>query len=114
MEIYEEYRDCADFLTVYIKEAHPTDEWQMKSNETEGVCYAQPRSTEDRLSIARDFVSRFGYRIPLVVDPLANPASAAYSGWPERLYVIDGEGRISYKGKPGPFGPLCRLTRKFA
>jgi type I thyroxine 5'-deiodinase len=76
----------------------------MKSNETDGVCYAQPRKSEDRLAIARDFVSRFGYRIPLVVDPMSDLAKAAYAGWPERLYVLDERGRVAYKGKPGPFG----------
>jgi hypothetical protein len=28
----------------------------------------------------------------------------AYTGWPDRLYVIDREGRIAHKGKAGPFG----------
>ena len=40
----------------------------------------------------------------LAVDPIENPANAAYAGWPERLYVVDEKGVIVYKGKPGPFG----------
>ncbi|PYU74098.1 MAG: hypothetical protein DMG49_05195 [Acidobacteria bacterium] len=31
VQIYDDYKDRADFLTVYVREAHPTDEWQMKS-----------------------------------------------------------------------------------
>lgn len=100
----ERYGDRAVFRTVYIKEAHPEDEWQMDSNEEEGVCYRQPRSFEDRLAIASDFVERFDYRIPLLVDDLDNAAMRLYSGWPERLYVVDADGRIAYKGEPGPFG----------
>lgn len=76
----------------------------MGVNERQGVCYMQPRTLEDRLAIARDFVERFDYRIPLVVDPMDNPAEVAYSGWPERLYVIDEEGRVAYKGGRGPVG----------
>ena len=76
----------------------------MKSNETEGVCYPQPRTLADRLIIANDFRKRFSYAPPLVVDPMSNAADAAYAGWPERLYVIDADGRIAYKGKTGPFG----------
>ena len=99
----QRYAGRADFLTVYIKEAHPEDEWQMESNVEEDVCYPQPRTTAQRLAIANDFVDRFGYPIPLLVDEIANPANATYAGWPERLYVIEG-GAIVYKGQPGPFG----------
>jgi hypothetical protein len=87
---------------VYIKEAHPTDEWQMPSNETESVCYLQPRSTEQRVAIANDFVARFHYGLPLLVDPIENGANALYAGWPERLYIVEG-GEIRYKGGTGPF-----------
>jgi hypothetical protein len=91
-------------LTVYIKEAHPEDEWQMKVNEKEDVCYAQPKTQSARVMIANDFVKRFQYNIPLLVDPIQNPANAAFSAWPERFYIIDEQGTIAYKGEPGPFG----------
>ena len=102
--MYERYRDRANFLTVYIKEAHAQDEWQMDANEKENVCYPQPRTLKDRVAIANDFARRFGYRVPLVVDDMDNKANALYAGWPERIYVIDERGTIVYKGKPGPFG----------
>ena len=101
--MFKRYGKGAEFLTVYIKEAHPTDEWQMESNEKHNVCYPQPRSTEARVAIAADFVKRFEYDIPLLVDPIENPANAIYAGWPERLYVIDEKGVIVYKGGMGPF-----------
>jgi Iodothyronine deiodinase len=91
-------------LTVYIKEAHAVDEWQMDSNVEQNVCYRQPRSTEERVAIARDFQERFDYPLQLVVDPIENPANAIYAGWPERIYILDEERRIVYKGDPGPFG----------
>ena len=100
------YADRATFRTVYIKEAHPQDEWQMDSNEEEGVCYRQPRSFAERLAIARDFVERFDYRIPLLVDGMDNGTMHLYSGWPERFYIVGTDGTIAYKGKPGPFGFL--------
>lgn len=98
------YASHASFLTVYIKEAHPEDEWQMDVNVKEDVCYRQPRTLDERVRIASDFRRRFGYTIPLLVDRMDNPADTAYAAWPERLYVIDREGTIVYKGKPGPFG----------
>jgi hypothetical protein len=102
--MYEQYGDRASFLTVYIREAHPTDEWQMKANEKENVCYMQPRSLGQRVAIANDFVKRFRYPLPLRVDAMDNRAEKIYSAWPERLYIIDPRGTILYKGKPGPSG----------
>jgi iodothyronine deiodinase-like protein len=102
--MYRRYGDHAEFVTVYIKEAHPEDEWQMASNEKENVCYPQPKTMAQRLAIANDFVRRFAYPVPLVVDPMDNRANQAYAGWPERIYIVDESGRIVYKGKPGPFG----------
>ena len=100
------YGEQARFVTLYIKEAHPEDEWQMESNakERDNVCYKQPRTTAERVAIANDFVKRFHYDIPLIVDPIENQANAVYAGWPERFYIVDENGVIVYKGKPGPFG----------
>jgi type I thyroxine 5'-deiodinase len=102
--MHETYGDRADFRTIYIKEAHPIDEWQLKDNVSQNVCYMQPKTLAQRVAIANDFVRRFDYGIPLVVDPIDNRANAAFAAWPERLYVIDERGKIVYKGKPGPFG----------
>jgi hypothetical protein len=74
----------------------------MPNNETESVCYLQPRTTAQRLAIAGDFTQRFHYGIPLVVDPIENVANRLYAGWPERLYVVEA-GVIRYKGGQGPF-----------
>ncbi len=76
----------------------------MGSNEKEGVCYRQPKSLADRLAIARDFVERFDYPIPIAVDRIDDRANELYAGWPERIYIVDERGTIAYKGKPGPFG----------
>ena len=76
----------------------------MTSNETEGVCYPQPRTLGERVAIARDFVDDNAWSIPTVVDGMDDEADGLYAGWPERLYVIDEHGRIAYKGETGPFG----------
>ena len=93
-----------DFLTVYIKEAHPEDEWQLGANEKKGVCYLQPTNLQQRTAIANDFVERYSYAMPLVVDSMENTVEEAYAAWPERLYVVDENGRVAYKGGVGPFG----------
>jgi hypothetical protein len=86
-----------------VREAHPTDEWQMKSNVKDDVCYAQPKNLEQRVFIANDFIKRYKYPVPFGIDDMSNAAEGAYSAWPERLYVIDENGHIAYKGGNGPF-----------
>ena len=103
VQIYNDYKDHADFLTVYVREAHPTDEWQMKSNVKDDVCYAQPKTLEQRVAIAKDFTARYKFPLPFGIDEMGNAADAAYAAWPERLYVIDETGHVAYRGGMGPF-----------
>ncbi len=76
----------------------------MDANQKEDVCYPQPRTLAQRVAIANDFVKRFRYDVPLAVDDMENHANEAYAGWPERFYIVDENGKIAFKGKPGPFG----------
>jgi hypothetical protein len=101
--MYNDYKQHVDFLTVYVREAHPTDEWQMKSNVKDDVCYAQPKSLEQRVAIANDFTQRFHYPLPFGIDDMGNVAEHAYAAWPERIYILDENGRIAYRGGMGPF-----------
>ena len=86
-----------------MREAHPTDEWQMKSNVKDDVCYAQPKTLEQRVAIAQDFTKRFKFSLPFGIDDMSNAADNAYSAWPERIYIIDEGGHIAYRGGIGPF-----------
>ena len=105
VQIFDDYKQRADFLTVYVREAHPADEWQMKSNlkDKDNVCYAQPKTLEQRVMIANDFVKRFKFTLPFGIDDMSNAANDAYAAWPERIYIIDESGRIAYRGGIGPF-----------
>jgi len=89
---------------VYITEAHPSDVWQMESNIKDKVVFASPRDEQERSAIAGSCVRKLGIKIPAVLDEFGNSTEAAYTAWPDRLYVIDTQGRITFKSKPGPFG----------
>ena len=104
--MHEKYGDRANFLTIYIKEAHPIDEWKMESNEPgkDNVCYPQPTNLVERVTIANDFVKRFNYGVPVLIDGIENKCDIIYAGWPERLYILDESNTIVYKGETGPFG----------
>ena len=103
MKLYNDYKDHAEFLQIYVREAHPTDEWQMKSNVKDDVCYAQPKNLEGRVVIANDFIKRFKFPLPFGIDEMDNKANDAYAAWPERIYIVGEDGRIAYRGGMGPF-----------
>jgi hypothetical protein len=92
------------FLAVYILEAHPSDVWQMQSNIKEKVVFASPKDEEERALVAGACVRNLGIKFPAVLDGFDNTVEMAYTGWPDRIYLIDAQGRVTYKSRPGPFG----------
>lgn len=102
-ELRQEWQERIGFLLVYIKEAHPEDEWQMAVNHEHRVVFNQPKTFDERLELARTFADKMGVSAPVVVDDIENTANACYAAWPERLYVVEPDGRIAYKGGMGPF-----------
>jgi Iodothyronine deiodinase len=75
----------------------------MESNVEEDVLIANHVSLEDRSSAARAGVARLGLTMPVLVDGMDDAVSEAFAAWPERIYVVDRDGRIAYTGGPGPF-----------
>jgi hypothetical protein len=97
---------------VYIQEAHPTDLWQLPANVRDDVLLPSPRSDNERTSTAATCVRKLGVRIPAVLDGIGNQTERAYTAWPDRMYLIDTNGRIRFKSPPGPFGFSTRDLEK--
>jgi type I thyroxine 5'-deiodinase len=102
--LYEQYGSQIAFYAVYILEAHPSDVWQMQSNIKDKVIFASPKDEEERAFVAGACVRKLGIKFPAVIDGFENTTEVAYTGWPDRLYLIDAQGKVAFKSKPGPFG----------
>ncbi len=89
---------------MYILEAHPSDVWQSESNLKDKIVVASPRDSQERSEVAGTCVRKLGIKFPAVIDGFDNPTEKAYTGWPDRIYLIDRRNRVAYKSKPGPFG----------
>ena len=76
----------------------------MAINVRENVVFTDPRTFLERNTAAERCVRRLGIRIPAVVDDMHDAVERSYSGWPDRLYVIDRDGHLAYKSDPGPYG----------
>jgi type I thyroxine 5'-deiodinase len=85
-------------------EAHPVDAWQDEDNLKDKISVSSPKTLEQRCSVAETCLTKLTLKIPPLVDDLANSTEAAYTAWPDRIYVLDREGNIAYKSLPGPYG----------
>jgi type I thyroxine 5'-deiodinase len=102
--LHEETSQHAQFVLVYVREAHAEDEWVMPDNAPRGIAVRQPVTEDERAAAARNCAGDFMLSMPTVVDGLDDAVSRTYGAWPDRLYVIGPDGRIAYQGAPGPFG----------
>jgi hypothetical protein len=98
----EKYEGKVRFLCVYIKEIHPIDEVPNSVNTDAGIVMKQPTTEDERAENAAVCMLRFNYRFPMLLDDMTNQVETAYAALPERLYLVDAEGKIALSGGPGP------------
>ena len=98
--MFQKYAARAEFVMVYIREAHPSDSnWSDPAKDI-----ADPTTLAERRAVAEQCCSELELSLPTVVDDMQDTVNQRYRAWPERIYVIDREGKIAYKGGLGPFG----------
>jgi type I thyroxine 5'-deiodinase len=68
------------------------------------VVYASPADDDARANLAEICVTRLSIKLPALVDRVDDAADNAYSGWPDRLFLVGRDRRIVYRSNPGPFG----------
>ena len=102
-QLIAEHGAAVRFLFVYVREAHPTDGWNTRSNREAGIAYAQPVTLEERAKVAADWRRAFAIGGPLALDWPDNRINADYAGSPERLYVLDAGGVVTFRSEQGPY-----------
>jgi type I thyroxine 5'-deiodinase len=70
----------------------------------DGVLFRSPKDETERAFVAGACVRKLGIKFPAMIDGFDNQAEMAYTGWPDRLFLIGKGGQVLYKSKPGPFG----------
>ena len=66
--------------------------------------YTQPKGLESRTEIAQVCSLELDLSIPTLIDDMENSTDLKYYALPDRLYLIGSDGRVAYRGAPGPFG----------
>jgi len=96
-------RDVADFVLVYIEEAHAIDEWPISSaryNTGHGVvAVKQPTTMAEREAAAKAMKHNLGCELPVALDGMDNEFSKQFSPWPFRFFVLHA-GLVMFKAMP--------------
>ena len=103
-EIANQFAGSIKFLCVYIQEAHPSDGWQVEVNVEEDVIYTSPTNMAEREALAEVCMLKLALEMPMVVDDMQDTIDSAYNALPERLYLLDVDGKVVFKTVAGSHG----------
>ena len=102
--MYKKYKKKAEFFVIYIREAHPVDGWRSRGNDREGIKVKQPKTENERITVASECARSLKLTIPFLIDNMKDEAQQSYAGWPDRFYVIDKKFKVAFRGDKGPRG----------
>lgn len=104
-KLYEQHKDRAAFLFVYIREAHPDSVLRVIEDGKESLQRIEQTATlDERSRAARLCTGTLKLQMPVVVDKEDNRVNKTYAGWPNRLVIVNTEGKLAYISGPGPRG----------
>ena len=99
-EVYETYKDRADFYLIYIREAHASDSFRPARH----VDIEQPKDFETRSKVAKGCGKALDLGMPILVDDMQDSVSKAYHAHPDRLFIVGADNKVKYRGDRGPRG----------
>ena len=113
-KLHQDFGDIAEFRLVYIREAHPIDSRRPAPYaEEKGI--SEATTFGERCAVALDLLDDKNLSISTIVDDMDNSVNEAYSAFPDRIFVVDVEGKIAFAADRGPWGyaPAIEDVRKW-
>lgn len=83
--LHGEFGDQIEFLTLFVREAHPGDR------------YPQPETFEQKMKYARDYKQRDAIDWKVAVDDVEGTFHAKLDTKPNALYVMGTDGRVAFR-----------------
>jgi thiol-disulfide isomerase/thioredoxin len=84
-ELYEEFGESIDFIMMYVREAHP------------GENYPQAQSMEEKISFAKALQEFYGIDWTVVADTLDGDLHRALDPRPNAAYLVSSNGEILFR-----------------
>lgn len=86
----------AAIIGVYISEAHASDEWPLGRLES----VPQHKTKEERLGAAKNFVTKYEWKLPMLVDGMKDIFARQYGAWPERFFIVGADRKVAHLAMP--------------
>lgn len=104
-EIADRFGDEIEVVMLYTIEAHPVndpspyrdEEWVTDENREAEILERQPRSFEQRASLARAYADRLDVNRPILLDTMGNEAWEALGGGPNMGLLVRADGTLAVK-----------------
>lgn len=100
--MYKAYKEKAEFFLVYIREAHASD--SRSPDPDKRFATSQPKELAERALVAGTCVTQLNLSLPVLIDDMKGTTEKAYGGWPDRICLIDADGKMVFQSGPGPAG----------
>jgi hypothetical protein len=96
-QLFETHKKSVDFKIVYIRDSHPVLGFRAPTNDRLGISKDQePKTLADREKWACEDQKKMKCNIPVVMDTMDDRTLKAYDAFPQRIYVLDRDGRVLY------------------
>lgn len=111
--VYEQFKDRAQFLFVYVREAHPDSILSVigQNGKESLLKIPQPKDMPTRVSNATACQRTKDLNLPIAVDTIDNRVGKAYAGRPNRMVIVGTDGKILFATDPSPRGTDARSLR---
>ena len=104
-KLYQDFKDVAEFRLVYICEAHAIDgRLPMPLKDGNGNQIREHRTYQERCGIAQTLIDEKKLTLPVLIDQMNDNTSRVYYALPDRLFVVQKDGRVAVRADRGPRG----------
>jgi hypothetical protein len=95
--LFDSSKKTVDFKIVYIRDTHPVLGFRAPTNDRKGMTPDQePKTVADREKWACEDRKKMTCTIPVVMDTMDDETMRAYDAFPQRVYVLDRNGKVVY------------------
>ena len=102
-EMYQKYKDVAEFRMIYIREAHAVD-GARPSGIGRQLNIKDHTDYKSRCDVAERLIKDKALTMPMLIDNFENTTDMAYQAKPDRVFLVGSDGRLAVAADRGPFG----------
>lgn len=103
-ELLSRYKNRVEGFVVYIREANPEGGQASSINDREGISVKDPQEYMQRAELAKVGCSAMNIGVLCLIDRMDDAVSEAYAAWPDRICIVDINGKMAFISRPGPKG----------